>query len=95
MNRTYLFIVRGFRDKDGKNCQESWISILVEKTELALGIAMSTGIVANDFNMIQAMPFFFHGIGLVVVMFIAIMTGWGRRFKNKEAEMEEHAITGE
>jgi Na+/H+ antiporter NhaC len=51
---------------------------------LALGIAMSTGIVANDFNMIQAMPFFFHGIGLFVVMFIAIMTGWGRKFKDKK-----------
>ena len=51
---------------------------------LALGIAMSTGIVANDFNMIQAMPFFFHGIGLFVVMFIAIMTGWGRKFKDEK-----------
>jgi Na+/H+ antiporter NhaC len=51
---------------------------------LALGIAMSTGIVASDFNMIQAMPFFFHGIGLFVVMLISIMTGWGREFKDEK-----------
>ncbi len=62
---------------------------------LALGIAMTTGIVPNDFNMIQAMPFFFHGIGLFVVMLIAILTGWGREFKDDAAIKEEHAITGE
>ncbi len=52
---------------------------------LALGIAMSTGIVASDFNMIQAMPFFFHGMGLFGVMLIAILTGWGRKFKTEES----------
>jgi Na+/H+ antiporter NhaC len=62
---------------------------------LTAGIAMTTGIVAADFNIIQAMPFFFHGIGLFVVMLIAILSGWGREFKTKESEIEEHAITGE
>jgi len=45
-----------------------------------LGIAISTGIVAENFNIITAMPFFFHGMGLFVVMLIAILTGWGREF---------------
>ncbi|HAK45007.1 MAG TPA: hypothetical protein DCO79_03680 [Spirochaeta sp.] len=62
---------------------------------LTFGIALSTGIVAADFNIIQAMPFFFHGMGLFVVMLIAILTGWGREFKSEESEIEEHAITGE
>jgi Na+/H+ antiporter NhaC len=47
---------------------------------LALGIAISTGIVSEGFNIITAMPFFFHGMGLFVVMLIAILTGWGREF---------------
>jgi len=62
---------------------------------LTAGIAMTTGIVAADFNIIQAMPFFFHGMGLFVVMLIAILTGWGREFKTKESKIEEYAITGE
>ena len=53
---------------------------------LALGIALSTEIVAADFHMIQAMPFFFHGMGLFVVMLIAILTGWGREFKDTPVE---------
>ena len=52
---------------------------------LALGIAISTGIVTEDFNIIQAMPYFFHGMGLFVVMLISILTGWGREFKNAES----------
>jgi Na+/H+ antiporter NhaC len=52
---------------------------------LALGIAISTGIVTEDFNIIQAMPFFFHGMGLFVVMLVSILTGWGREFKNAES----------
>jgi len=62
---------------------------------LAYGIALSTGIVANNFNIIQAMPFFFHGMGLFLVMLFAILTGWGREFKTEELIKEEHAITGE
>lgn len=59
-----------------------------------LGIAISTGIVAEDFNMFQAMPFFFHGMGLFVVMLIAILTGWGREFKDEEAKKEQEHIVG-
>jgi len=62
---------------------------------LTLGIAMSTGIVSENFNIIQAMPFFFHGMGLFMVMLVAILTGWGREFKNEETLSEEKAITGE
>ena len=61
---------------------------------LTLGIAMSTGIVASDFNIIQAFPFFFHGMGLFGVMLIAILTGWGREYKDEESMKEEHDITG-
>lgn len=62
---------------------------------LTFGIAMSTGIVANGFNIMQAMPYFFHGMGLVVVMFVSILTGWGREFKDEESIKEEQMITGE
>ena len=62
---------------------------------LALGISISTGIVANNFNIIQAMPYFFHGMGLFLVMLFAIITGWGREYKNAETEKEEKAILGE
>ncbi len=61
---------------------------------LALGIALSTGIVGDGFNMIQAMPYFFHGMGLVVVMLVAIFTGWGREFKDAESIKEEKSIVG-
>jgi len=61
---------------------------------LTLGIALSTGIVASDFNIIQAMPFFFHGMGLFMVMLIAIITGWGREYKSTESKKEEEAIIG-
>jgi len=41
------------------------------------------------------MPFFFHGMGLFMVMLVAILTGWGREFKDTTAIAEEKAITGE
>ncbi len=62
---------------------------------LTFGIAMTTGIVGSDFNIIQAMPFFFHGMGLFGVMLIAILTGWGREFKTEESIKEEKEIIGE
>lgn len=62
---------------------------------LALGISISTGIVSNGFNIMKAMPFFFHGMGLFFVMLFAILTGWGRVYKNAETEKEEKAILGE
>jgi len=62
---------------------------------LTLGIAISTGIVSENFNIIQAMPFFFHGMGLFIVMLVAILTGWGREFKDTDAIAAEKAITGE
>ena len=62
---------------------------------LTLGIAISTGIVSENFNIIQAMPFFFHGMGLFLVMLVAILTGWGREYKDTTAIAEEKAITGE
>ena len=61
---------------------------------LALGIATSTGIVAADFNMFQAMPYMFHGMGLLAVMLIAIFTGWGREYKDAEDLKIEEEITG-
>ena len=59
---------------------------------LALGISLSTGIVGEGFNIIQAMPYFFHGMGLVVVMLIAIFTGWGRAYKDAETIKEEEHV---
>lgn len=61
---------------------------------LTLGIAINTGIVANNFNIMHAMPFFFHGMGLFIVMLFAILTGWGRVYKSAETEKEEKAILG-
>jgi Na+/H+ antiporter NhaC len=61
---------------------------------LALGIAVSTGIVDSNFNIMTAMPYFFHGMGLVVVMLVAIFTGWGREFKTAESQQEEATIVG-
>lgn len=61
---------------------------------LALGISISTGIVDSSFNIMTAMPYFFHGMGLFVVMLIAILTGWGREFKTEETKLEEATIVG-
>lgn len=55
---------------------------------LALGIAISTGIVTEDFNIVSAMPYFFHGMGLFVVMLVAILTGWGREFVSADSGNE-------
>ena len=62
---------------------------------LTFGIAMTTGIVGDGFNIIQAMPYFFHGMGLFGVMLIAILTGWGREFKTEESIQEEKEIIGD
>ena len=63
---------------------------------LALGIALSTGIVGEGFHIIEAMPFFFHGMGLFVVMLIAILTGWGRKFKDTaKAGVTDQAVPSE
>lgn len=62
---------------------------------LALGIALSTGIVEEGFHMIQAMPFFFHGMGLFVVMLIAILTGWGREYKEGAAGTSDQPALSE
>jgi len=61
---------------------------------LALGIAISTGIVSENFNIITAMPFFFHGMGLFVVMLIAILTGWGREFVKARSNTAEAGAGG-
>ena len=61
---------------------------------LALGIAISTGIVAENFNIITAMPYFFHGMGLFVVMLIAILTGWGREFVKARSNTAEAGAGG-
>ena len=62
---------------------------------LTLGIATTTGIVGSGFNIIQAMPYFFHGMGLFGVMLFAILTGWGRQYKTEETLKEEKEIMGE
>jgi len=62
---------------------------------LTMGIAITTGIVGESFNIVQAMPFFFHGMGLFGVMLFAILTGWGREFKTEESLKEEKEIIGE
>ncbi|GEM_PF-3428683 len=62
---------------------------------LVPGISISTGIVPANFGMFQAMPYFFHGMGLFLVMLIAIITGWGREYKTEEIIKEEKAIMGE
>jgi Na+/H+ antiporter NhaC len=59
-----------------------------------LGIAISTGIVAEGFSMTSAMPYFFHGMGLFVVMLIAILTGWGREFAKPGAARTAGSSTG-
>ena len=61
---------------------------------LALGIAISTGIVGSNFFIVSAMPYFFHGMGLFVVMLVAILTGWGREYKSEESRKEEEKIVG-
>lgn len=60
---------------------------------LALGIAISTGIVGSEFFIVSAMPYFFHGMGLFVVMLVAILTGWGRAYKDAETAQSEASIT--
>lgn len=62
---------------------------------LAVGIATTTGIVAPGFSIFQAWPYMFHGMGLAAVMAIAIITGWGREYKDAEAIKEEKEILGE
>lgn len=62
---------------------------------LALGIAISTGIVESNFFIVSAMPYFFHGMGLFVVMLFAILTGWGREYKTEESRKEEAMIVGQ
>ena len=61
---------------------------------LALGIAISTGIVSENFNIVTAMPYFFHGMGLFVVMLIAILTGWGREFVKPGSTVTEGVAGG-
>ncbi|MFW5844043.1 MAG: hypothetical protein ACOCW6_08960 [Spirochaetota bacterium] len=60
----------------------------------APGISVSTGILGSIFFIVSAMPYFFHGMGLFVVMLVAILTGWGREYKPEESLKEEAKIVG-
>lgn len=50
---------------------------------LAYTFAASSGVAVN-FNMNLIVLFSFHGIGLGIMMLIAMITGWGRTFVGKE-----------
>lgn len=57
----------------------SWMVPHGVNTLTALAVAIGTGVVGEDFNMLSFIPYNFFCIGLIVVYWVAILTGIGRK----------------
>ncbi|KAB5099691.1 hypothetical protein GAE13_32050, partial [Bacteroides thetaiotaomicron] len=57
----------------------SWMVPHGVNTLTALAVAMGTGVVGDDFTMLNFIPYNFFCIGLIVVYWAAILTGIGRK----------------
>lgn len=57
----------------------SWMVPHGVNTLTVLAVALSTGVVEADFNMLSFIPYNFFCIGLIVVYWVAILTGIGRK----------------
>ena len=51
-------------------------------TLTALALALGTGVVGESFNLMSFIPYNFFCIGLIVVYWVAILTGIGRKTEN-------------
>lgn len=63
----------------------SWMVPHGVNTLTALAVAIGTGVVGEDFTMLSFIPYNFFCIGLIVVYWVAILTGIGR--KREEGEV--------
>lgn len=73
---------RGANLLDGIACGVGGLCFWNLSPMSAWSLALSTGAVPEDFSIISAMPYSFHCMLLVVVYFVAILTGWGRKFED-------------
>jgi len=48
-----------------------------------------------DFSLFSIIPYMFHGWALLIVMFFAMFTGWGRNYTQEEPLGEEVAVVGQ
>ena len=72
---------RGANLLDGIACGVGGLCFWNLSPMAAWSLALSTGAVPEDFSIISAMPYSFHCMLLLVVYFVAIITGWGRKFE--------------
>lgn len=52
-------------------------------TLFPLGLIVATGLVPADYSVMSYVPYSFHCWALLAVFWIAILTGWGRKFDTK------------
>ena len=74
---------RGANILDGIACGVGGLCFWNLSPMAAWSLALSTGAVSDDFSIMSAMPYSFHCMLLVVVYFVAILTGWGRKFEKQ------------
>jgi len=60
---------------------------------MATALAVSSGVLPDDFSVLSIPPYSFHCIMLFVVFFISIFTGWGRKFETPEEKVQVAELT--
>ena len=53
-----------------------------------VGMAIAMGVVGSDFTVFSYLPYNFGAIMLIVVYFVAVLTGWGRTYETVETGAE-------
>lgn len=74
---------RGSNILDGLNTSMGGIIPYTPVAINALGLALSSGVVAGSFSFLTYVPFCFHNFALILVFWVSILTGIGRRFRTK------------
>lgn len=57
---------------------------------VAMGLALSSGVVDKSFNFMEVLPYTFHSMGLILLFLLSIATGIGRTFENEQNKYEQN-----
>lgn len=54
---------------------------------IAMGLALSSGVVDPSFSFVDVIPYTFHSMALILLFMLSILTGIGRRFENNHEDV--------
>ena len=83
---------RGANLLDGLACGAVGLLPYAGAVLVAVSQAISTGVVDDSFTAMAFIPYTFHCMGLVVVYWVSIITGWGSNYEYMDKEGVYHVV---